>query len=477
MNGPFFSERGIESSYSSTRRSFTHCARRILRNPRTGPDTRCETGQKGHTNRVPCAFGIFSTITAHPALQKRNSTCGAGASFETRPAGFADAFTAGFAARRGTAFRARAARRVARRDVLVAAHKVLSIPRRAGFIFLPLRKLQQTQVMACAVSTIIRSLLTLLSRLRAQCRKSPRSLRVVALHAAFTAAVRVVHRVHRHAAHRRTLAVPPRASRLAVRHVLVVQIAELADRGHAIHAELPHFARRQLHQRDVAFFAQQAAPRRPPRAPLARPCRDTAPGCAPSCRAECAGTAARCPEECPRPRRSAPSCPLPGPPDAGCSASRRPRSAAARCAPTGSDRIRWPPPSPGCRSSRAGNRSCGTACACPPPRCHDVISPCELRPPVRFFDSRQRLFRRLLGDLALIEHGQEAPRRRIRFKCFQCHSLPLAFEMRCRLFAPCSKATDSPRTRSSFRLAPASRTPSSSRCRKPSARPRRRNLP
>src|SRR6201987_2010201 len=25
--------------------------------------------------------------------------------------------------------------------------------------------------------------------------------------------------------------------------------------------------------------------------------------------------------------------------------------------------------------------------ACPPPRCHDVTSPCELRPPVRFFDS------------------------------------------------------------------------------------------
>src|ERR1700758_5639092 len=25
--------------------------------------------------------------------------------------------------------------------------------------------------------------------------------------------------------------------------------------------------------------------------------------------------------------------------------------------------------------------------ACPPPRCHDVTSPCEFRPPVRFFDS------------------------------------------------------------------------------------------
>src|ERR1700675_5003646 len=26
-------------------------------------------------------------------------------------------------------------------------------------------------------------------------------------------------------------------------------------------------------------------------------------------------------------------------------------------------------------------------CACPPPRCHEVISPCELRPPVRFCTS------------------------------------------------------------------------------------------
>jgi hypothetical protein len=100
-NGPFFSERGI-FSYSSTRRSFTHCARRIFRKPRTGPGTRCETGQKGHTNRVPCAFGIFSTITDQPALHKRNSVWGAGVSFD---AIFAAGFTAGFVPRRGDAFR------------------------------------------------------------------------------------------------------------------------------------------------------------------------------------------------------------------------------------------------------------------------------------------------------------------------------------------------------------------------------------
>src|ERR1700690_3996793 len=132
MNGPFLSERGIFFSYSSTRRNFTHCARRIFRNPRTGPETRCESGQKGHTKRVPCAFGIFSTITAQPGLQIRNNTCGGGVSFET-------VFTTGFAARRETAFRARVVRRgvrrCERRDVLVAVIRLLSIPRRAGLIF------------------------------------------------------------------------------------------------------------------------------------------------------------------------------------------------------------------------------------------------------------------------------------------------------------------------------------------------------
>ncbi len=63
------------AGYSSTRRHFTHCARRSLRKPRTGPGTRCETGQNGHTKRVPCAFGVFSTVTAQPGLHSRYSTC------------------------------------------------------------------------------------------------------------------------------------------------------------------------------------------------------------------------------------------------------------------------------------------------------------------------------------------------------------------------------------------------------------------
>ena len=75
MNGPFLSERAIVSPYSSTRRSLIHCARRSFLNPRTAPDTRWECVQNGHTNRVPCELGALSTLTAHPGLQNRYSTC------------------------------------------------------------------------------------------------------------------------------------------------------------------------------------------------------------------------------------------------------------------------------------------------------------------------------------------------------------------------------------------------------------------
>ncbi len=37
----------------------------------------------------------------------------------------------------------------------------------------------------------------------------------------------------------------------------MVEIADLANRGHAIHRKFSDFARRQLDQRDIAFFAEQ----------------------------------------------------------------------------------------------------------------------------------------------------------------------------------------------------------------------------
>src|SRR3989442_11329730 len=57
-------------------------------------------------------------------------------------------------------------------------------------------------------------------------RQPPRRHRMASARGlAFTAAERVIHRVHRDAAHVRPLAEPAAASRLADRHVLVIEIA------------------------------------------------------------------------------------------------------------------------------------------------------------------------------------------------------------------------------------------------------------
>src|SRR5690242_4108876 len=74
---------------------------------------------------------------------------------------------------------------------------------------------------------------------------------------AFTTAERVVHRVHRHAADVRPLAEPAAAAGLADRHVLVIEIADLADRRHALDVDLPDFARRHAHRRVGALAGHQ----------------------------------------------------------------------------------------------------------------------------------------------------------------------------------------------------------------------------
>jgi len=107
----------VQLAYSSTRRNLIHCARRSLRNPRTGPETRCDKVQKGQTNRVPCWLGCFSTSTAHPDLQNRYITGGTGTA-AALPPGLAPSLPglrAGFAARAAACFRAPEARRAAAR--------------------------------------------------------------------------------------------------------------------------------------------------------------------------------------------------------------------------------------------------------------------------------------------------------------------------------------------------------------------------
>src|SRR5205807_7223758 len=61
---------------------------------------------------------------------------------------------------------------------------------------------------------------------------------------AFSAAVRMVHRIHGHAANVRPDSFPAGTPCLTVRYVFVFDVADLAYRGHANHRHLAHFAGR-----------------------------------------------------------------------------------------------------------------------------------------------------------------------------------------------------------------------------------------
>ena len=193
------------------------------------------------------------------------------------------------------------------------------------------------------------------ARLVALGRHAPRRHRVPAARGlAFAAAERMVDRVHRHAAHVRPLAQPAASAGLADRHVLVIEIADLADRRVALDVDLPR-------SRPTASSPRRSSPSlattwtRRPRAArdLAAACPAAARRCASACRAECSSAAgvarqdvdvvARHDRRRRPPARSA----------AGCSASRRRRRSAARSAPSGSGRTRRSPPSPECRACRA----------------------------------------------------------------------------------------------------------------------------
>src|SRR5260370_30451085 len=78
---------------------------------------------------------------------------------------------------------------------------------------------------------------------------------------ALAAAQRMVDRVHRDAADVRPDAEPAAASGLADRHVLVIDVADLADRREALHVDLADLARRHLDRRGVAFLGDELHPR------------------------------------------------------------------------------------------------------------------------------------------------------------------------------------------------------------------------
>src|SRR5436189_518068 len=86
---------------------------------------------------------------------------------------------------------------------------------------------------------------------------APRGHRVIALALALAAAHRVVDGVHHRPAHRRAEPEPAHPAGLTDRHVLVVEIAHLPDRRHAVDRHHPHLAGRQLERRALALLRQE----------------------------------------------------------------------------------------------------------------------------------------------------------------------------------------------------------------------------
>src|SRR5437667_324154 len=94
-------------------------------------------------------------------------------------------------------------------------------------------------------------------RLVALGRLAPGSHRMVALALALAAAHRMIDGIHDGAAHGGPEPLPAHPARLAHGHVLVVEVADLADGGHALELDLAHLARGQLEVGVVAFLGQE----------------------------------------------------------------------------------------------------------------------------------------------------------------------------------------------------------------------------
>src|SRR5437879_2447193 len=85
-------------------------------------------------------------------------------------------------------------------------------------------------------------------------------VRVALPRLSFSAAVRVIDRVHRQAAHGGPNAQPARLAGLAHANDLVIDVAQLPDGGAAADEHLAHGSARQPHLRVVALFGHQLPP-------------------------------------------------------------------------------------------------------------------------------------------------------------------------------------------------------------------------
>src|SRR5262245_1464276 len=86
-------------------------------------------------------------------------------------------------------------------------------------------------------------------------RLAPRRQWVISLHAAFTSAMRMIHRIHHDTTDGRSNSHVSGSSGLSDGDVLMIEISDLTDGRRAIHIHQSHFARWEFHVSISSFFS------------------------------------------------------------------------------------------------------------------------------------------------------------------------------------------------------------------------------